>query len=215
MKYTRVQLSSARGNAGLAERIGQPQGWPDWWGFRMAAWAGLALSVCLLVVVALRGNWVGVAVLAVCSMVAAALLLVNRRLSALVELLLVVAALLNAAGYAWDLYTAWTPFDKIVHGYTLFALTLPLGLLASGPLLHGERDRRLWFILVVASFGIALGALWEVAEWLFDLMMPGNVIQGKTDTITDIVVDTVGALLAGWICCEILSCRTEEEQHDG
>ncbi len=45
--------------------------------------------------------------------------------------------------------------------------------------------------------GIALGALWEVAEWGFDQIAPGDVIKGKHDTIIDIVMDTAGALLAG------------------
>jgi len=128
---------------------------------------------------------------------------IMRRLPPLVHLMLAVAALLNAAGYAWDLWQRITLYDDAVHGFTIFALTLPLGLLASGSRLALSQGRRLEYVLVVASFGIAVGALWEVAEWAFDLVQPSNVIQGKTDTIIDIIMDTIGALLAaglsGWI----------------
>ena len=43
----------------------------------------------------------------------------------------------------------------------------------------------------------------KVADRAFDLVQRSNVIQGKTDTIVDIIMDTIGALLAaglsGWI----------------
>jgi len=40
------------------------------------------------------------------------------------------------------------------------------------------------------------GTLWEVAEWAYDLVAPGDAIKGKTDTIVDLIADTGGALLA-------------------
>ncbi len=52
-------------------------------------------------------------------------------------------------------------------------------------------------MLTIASVGLAIGALWEVAEWGFDRIAPGDVIKGKHDTIIDILMDTAGAVLAG------------------
>ena len=50
---------------------------------------------------------------------------------------------------------------------------------------------------MAATGALAIGALREVAEWGFDRIAPGDVIKGKHDTIIDIVMGTIGALLAG------------------
>ena len=63
--------------------------------------------------------------------------------------------------------------------------------------LRGGPGRDALIVLMIASVGLAIGALWEVAEWGFDRIAPGDVIKGKHDTIIDIVMDTLGALLAG------------------
>jgi hypothetical protein len=49
--------------------------------------------------------------------------------------------------------------------------------------------------VVLATVGI--GAVWEIAEFAYDhLEGPGNAIQGKFDTVLDVVYDTIGATLA-------------------
>ena len=111
--------------------------------------------------------------------------------------LLVGAVVANIAGYALDLYARWAWFDKVLHPYTIGAITLALALVLHGRVLMGAPDRRLILILVIAAIGLSIGALWEVAEWGYDKNAPGNVIKGKDDTITDLIVDALGALLAG------------------
>jgi VanZ family protein len=44
-----------------------------------------------------------------------------------------------------------------------------------------------------------MGALWEIAEWTYDQFVRPNAILSKTDTIVDLIVDTIGALVAGVI----------------
>ena len=111
--------------------------------------------------------------------------------------LLAIAVVANIAGYVLNLYQQIAWFDKALHGYTIFAITLLLGLLVYGLALTGARDHTLLLILMVAAIGVAIGGLWEVAEWAYDQMAASNVIQGKFDTITDMIVDTVGAVAAG------------------
>ena len=111
--------------------------------------------------------------------------------------LLVLLGLANAAGYAVDLYQRFWWFDRVLHGCTILAVTLWLALFVFGPVIEGGRGRGFPAVLLLASVGVALGALWEVAEWGFDQVAPGDVIKGKHDTIIDIVMDTAGALLAG------------------
>ena len=110
---------------------------------------------------------------------------------------MIIALLANIAGYAWNLYSRIRLFDEILHGFTTFALTLPIALLLYQVTLTGAHTRPLLFVLTVASLGLAIGAVWEIAEWAYDQIVPGNVILGKNDTIIDLMVDTLGSIVAG------------------
>ena len=111
--------------------------------------------------------------------------------------LLAILGLVNAAGYVLDLYARFWWFDRILHGSTIFAVSFWLALFVCSRVLGGGRGRDVLVVLVIASVGLAIGALWEVAEWVYDRIAPGDVIKGKHDTIIDIVTDTAGAVLAG------------------
>lgn len=110
---------------------------------------------------------------------------------------IILAILANLAGYIWDLYEQFAWFDEVLHAYTAFALTLPLALLLYNIVLTGAKTRPILFVLTVASLGIAIGVLWEIAEWVYDQMVPENAILGKTDTIIDLMMDILGAAAAG------------------
>ena len=123
-----------------------------------------------------------------------------------------IAVFLNSAGYLWNLYERISWFDRLVHGYTLFALTLLLALWLYGLVLTGARTHGLLFVLIVACLGLALGALWEIAEWGLDQFVNGNLIRGKFDTILDMMMDTLGSLVAGWISLLMLRASPKPEQ---
>lgn len=124
--------------------------------------------------------------------------------AAVVGLIVTVAILANIAGYRFNLYDQWGWFDKVLHAYTLFALTLVVGVWTYGRVLMGQHRHTLLLVLVIGSIGAGIGAWWEVAEWAFDQVVAGNVIQGKQDTITDLIVDTVGAVAAGVVVVRML-----------
>ncbi len=111
--------------------------------------------------------------------------------------LLVALGAANIAGYVFDLYQRFWWFDRVLYACTILALTLWLALFVCGRALDGARGHRLVLLFLIASVGVALGALWEVAEWGFDQIAAGDVIKGKHDTIIDIVMDTAGSVLAG------------------
>lgn len=108
--------------------------------------------------------------------------------------------LVNVAGYAFDLYSAFWWFDRILHAATLFALTFWFAEIVLRDTIREGHD--VLFVVLISSFGIAVGALWEIAEWAFDAFSSGNVIKGKNDTLIDVLMDTAGAvsaaLLAKW-----------------
>ncbi len=68
------------------------------------------------------------------------------------------------------------------------------------------RSHKLVYVLTIASFGIALGALWEVAEWSAEQLLNTQVIPGLDDTIIDLIMDSLGAVAAA-----LLSLRTLQE----
>ena len=112
---------------------------------------------------------------------------------------LTIAILVNAAGYLMDLYDRFWWFDDAIHTYTSFALSLLLALLLYGRVLTGARMHSVLFVLAVAVLGGGIGALWEIAEWGYDQLVPENAILGKTDTVIDMILDTMGSLAAGLV----------------
>lgn len=118
----------------------------------------------------------------------------TARDRAVVWTLLVLAVVGNIAGYALDLYSAMWWFDEVIHAYTIAVLTLFLGLLMYNRVLTGANTYALLLLLMIANIGLALGGLWEVAEWAYDQQVASNVILGKTDTIIDLIMDTIGSL---------------------
>ncbi len=132
----------------------------------------------------------------------------DRQASLTIWVLLIIALVVNAAGFFLNWYDKFAWFDKVDHGFTTFALTLYLGFYLVGKVLTGSQRHRVLFVLVVASLGLAVGTVWEFAEWAYDEVVPGDNIKGKFDTITDLMMDTLGALLAGVACLGLARVKT-------
>lgn len=162
----------------------------------MAALAGQALLVIAIVVVLIRGQWLAAVTLGGFLLVSYLFVAFERKLPTLFDLVFVVAALINAGGWTWDLYNQPGPYDEIAHFYTIFAITLATGYMLFDELMESFYNHRFLFVLTIASLGIALGALWEVAEWLADFATPRQIVSGLVDTITDIILDSGGAIVA-------------------
>jgi VanZ family protein len=116
----------------------------------------------------------------------------------------IIALLVNIAGYWLDLYDRFVWFDEVIHTYTAFALTLLMALLLYKDVLGGVRRNPILLTLTVASLGVALGAIWEIAEWGYDLTTVSNDILGKRDTMIDLILDTAGAVVAGIVSIEMV-----------
>ena len=120
---------------------------------------------------------------------------------------LAVAIVVNIAGYVFHLYERFGWFDEVLHAYTTFALTLPLTLLLYDVILTGAQTRPILFGLIVASLGVAIGAVWEIAEWAYDQMVPENAILGKQDTIIDLIMDILGGAAAGIVSVRMIKAE--------
>jgi hypothetical protein len=169
----------------------------NWRGYRTAAWVGVALLVGAIMFTLVQGQWMAAAPLVGFVAVAILFIKLEDRLPTLFDLLFVIAALVNAGGWAFKWYNTIGLYDEIAHGFTTFALTLACGYLAYRKMLTNFHDHRLLFVLTVASFGIAIGALWEIAEWVSDFFVASTVVESIDDIIDDLILDSLGAIIAG------------------
>lgn len=118
--------------------------------------------------------------------------------------LLVVGLLASGASSIFELYSALPWFDEVLHLEIPLALTLLMGLYGYGVVLTGAREHGLLLVLTIAGMGLALAAVWEVWEWIYDQLVRPNAILGKTDTIIDMVMGAMGSLAAGYACLRAL-----------
>jgi len=109
------------------------------------------------------------------------------------------------AGVLLGLYDRFPPYDEVLHAYNFFALTLLVGVHAYGRVLASARRHGVLLVLVMASVGLGLGALWEIAEYGYDhFVVKPNAILPKRDTIIDMVLDAAGAAAAGLLLLRML-----------
>jgi len=160
--------------------------------WRALAWIGVALQALAAVVARwsenLGGLWIILGFLAG----SVVFLLAVRRLPSLLAFVAILAATINAGGWAWNWYVAFIWFDELVHTYSPFAIVAVLmfwfwraGWVTARPA-SGK-----WVILA-AGCGFVLGVAWEIVEAFFiDLRLQ--------DTIVDLMLDTIGASLGGWL----------------
>ncbi len=122
----------------------------------------------------------------------------NRAAQVVAWVLVALGALAALAGVFFNLYNQFYWYDEVVHTYNFFAFTLLVAFYAYGVVLTGAREHGFLLILVVAVFGLGFGALWEIVEFAYDhFIVKPNAILPKSDTIIDMSLDTVGALVAG------------------
>lgn len=124
------------------------------------------------------------------------LTLVTARSLKILSLSLLLMSLVGAALgtlFGWFSTIRW--FDNLEHAVASFALGLGLAAQARDSIFGEPFKPSLWRWLMVAGAVLGIGALWEVAEWLYDQIMATRLSKGMTDTVTDLVMDCAGALV--------------------
>lgn len=158
--------------------------------------AALLLAAVALLLARDQGGWAFVG--------AFALALVPRlaRLRPAFDAAVVAALALNAAGYAFGLWRAIAWFDEATHLITPL-LIAPVAYIALAKADGVPRtaapgwNARLGRFVVTAALGLALAALWELFEWGLDGAAGTDFSPGYTDTLLDLLMDSLGAVLAG------------------
>ena len=102
----------------------------------------------------------------------------------------------SAGGQYLEYYITSTVFDKILHAFGAYALSLFFYILMSQLLTHqvGKTFTFFW----VLALGISIGALYEIMEFTMDTLtkpaLPGQ--PSLYDTDMDLISDAIGAMIA-------------------
>jgi hypothetical protein len=156
-----------------------------------------ALLVVGAVAFALAGDGKGVALLGGAAAVAWAVrpVLLPRAY----DLALVLALTMQAWGEALGLYDSIAWFDNVVHFTLPFfgapTLYIVLARLDVVPDPKDETHVRHYVGIAIVAFalGVALGGLWEIAEWGSDNMLGSSLQIDNDDTVGDLIADSLGA----------------------
>jgi hypothetical protein len=117
----------------------------------------------------------------------------------------ILAMFLLAWGSALSLYGSWGFYDNLVHFIVPLLVTgMIYLLLVRLQVLPELRDlkhlhQRFGFFLTVLALGMAIGAGWEVIEWLLDQLSDVGRVADADDTATDLISDTLGSLCSAAI----------------
>ncbi|HEY9734842.1 MAG TPA: hypothetical protein V6D06_01125 [Trichocoleus sp.] len=183
----------------------------NWKGYRYAAWVGeLFLGGAILLVLA-QGQWQNALALGLFLVASLIFVIRDDKLPTLFDFLFVLAALANAGGWVFGWFYVPGPYDELVHAFTTFAISLALSFLVYQSMLPVFRQHTVLYLLTITSFGIAIGALWEVAEWTAGKVLATEVIESLDDTIVDLIMDSLGAGLAALLSLWALREWTSSE----
>jgi FlaA1/EpsC-like NDP-sugar epimerase len=156
----------------------------------------LRIALGLAVVCSLIDDDVfGAVVIAVFFSLSFAYFLRDDRRPTVFDLLFALAALLVALGFVFGLFERVVPYNKLAHVFMTFAVSLAFFFLFYRD--ASPRWRAIAMATSVFTLGVSAGALWEIFEW-----STGNKYS-YSDTITDLLMDSAGALVAALVALAI------------
>jgi hypothetical protein len=156
-----------------------------------------ALLVVGAAAFALAGDSLGVVLLGGAAAIAWAMRPV--LLPRVYDLALVLSLNFEAWGQALGLFGAIPWFDNVVHVSLAFfgapVVYILLARLDVVPDPRGNTDARQHAGIAIVAFalGVAIGGLWEIAEWATDKALGSTLQLDNDDTVSDLIADSFGA----------------------
>lgn len=166
------------------------------WGTRII----VALALGLLIWGGVRERWIDALFWAAIAAVAVAALAGRDKLPIMLGFLLALAAAVNGAGYAFNMWHEKTSFDEAMHVFTPFALMAAIGWAMCGSRKVQSWSRPALFAAVV-GVGLVIGVIWEGFEMLI------GISGSQKDTLIDLAMDTIGSAAAAALTCWFQSSR--------
>lgn len=175
-----------------------------------AAWAIRAVLAVALAWELLTLDPVGVLSMAFFIALSFAYLLREEKLPNAFDALVALSALLNAFGFVFDLFDGPVLYDEVAHTVTIFSLTLAFFFLFYRDAVPSGRAIAMG--TAVFTFGVTAGSLWEIAEWTTGQVFGITVVFGLLDAITDLIANSVGALVAAFVALAIRARETRNAE---
>jgi signal transduction histidine kinase len=118
------------------------------------------------------------------------------------------AVFLGKVGRAYEHFWWW---DGALHTSAGFILGYVAFLVLYINVLDGKiQTTRLFFALTIFCYALAFGAVWEIFEFGMDNLLGGNLQRGSLhDTMWDLIVDSIGALVMSRIGIGIIYDKSE------
>jgi len=143
--------------------------------------------------------------------------IITRRLSITlpwqVNLLIAISLYLHIAGEIRGFYMLYYPYyDKVAHfvsGMTVSVLAFVAVLLLDQ---FGGLNLPRWMIVgFIVISAMAMGAFWEIYEWVFDTFLGTDLQHGLDDTMLDMIFVLIGAIIVAVAGGHYLSRSSKEE----
>ena len=163
-----------------------------------------AVMIVLVVVALFLGRWSIAFVAFATLMLSLVPILLAERYSIKLPLPFLIATSLFIfgsifLGEAFDFYERLWWWDLALHGSSAIGFGL-IGFLFVFMLFEGDRFAAppAALGLIAFCFAITVGAVWEIFEYLMDISFGLNMQKsGVHDIMTDLIIDAVGAMIAG------------------
>lgn len=181
--------------------------------FRVLGWVGVLLLAAAAVYLAAVEQWQGAAAMAGFCGGSIALILIKDKLPSLFSFLVVLAALTNGAGWVWNLFNnkkiLW--YDEVVHGFTMAVIGLAVAFYLHYQKSYGAGRSHpgTRFVIRTTLAALLIGVGWEGVEWIF------NMIGTIWDTFLDLVMDTLGGLVAGFFAAQAIRNNPPHQLREG
>ncbi len=88
------------------------------------------------------------------------------------------------------------PYDKIVHVFGAFVITLIAYNFIQESLVKKDRRKTILIGFIVLMIGIGLGAIVEIVEFLATLFFQNTIVGDYANNAADLVANSLGALIA-------------------
>jgi hypothetical protein len=137
----------------------------------------------------------------------------NVTLPWMLDFLIVFALFLHIGGGVLNAYHTIPLYDKFAHFISSILVTF-LAFISIYILdkywdgLHMDKYAMAFFVVITA---MALGVVWEFYEWGTDLVFGTNEQWGLQDTMSDLLVDTIGGIIVAIIGVSLIKKGRFEE----
>ncbi len=99
-------------------------------------------------------------------------------------------------GEGLEFYNRYWIWDKLLHVYGSGVIAIIAFVVVYS--LHYTKKLRLTLpliMLITFSFAMAMGAMWEIGEFLVDVTFGKHAQKGLTDTMVDLIDDLIGGVI--------------------